>query len=95
MITGRGKTITIGKFTAIHVNMLIHTIHILEIAVHSDLSPTLSPAGRSKSLPMCCSCGRPAMEMRIEPSATAICPPDGAQSHLRRISMPCSCKRSC
>ena len=74
MITGRGKTITIGKFTAIHVHvsMLIHTIHILEIAFHSDLSPTLSPAGRSKSVPMCCSCGRPAMEMRVEPSATAI-----------------------
>ena len=39
MIIGRGNTITTGKFTTIHVNMLIHTIHILEIALHSDLPP--------------------------------------------------------
>ena len=95
MITGRGNMITIGKFTAIQVNMFIHTMHILEIAFHSDLSPTPSPAGRCKSLPMCCSCARPAMEMRVEPSATAIRSPDGSQSHLRRVSMRCSCKRSC
>ena len=36
MITGRDNTITIGKFTTIHVNMLIHAIHLVEIAFHSD-----------------------------------------------------------
>ena len=36
MITGRGNTITIGKFTTRHVNMLIHAIHLVEIAFHSD-----------------------------------------------------------
>ena len=42
MITVRDYTITIGRFTTIYANVLIHCSHLVEIAVHSDLSPTLS-----------------------------------------------------
>ena len=47
MIIGRGNMIATGKITTIHTNMLIHAIHILEIAVHSDMPATYTHARRS------------------------------------------------
>ena len=47
MITGRGNTITIGKLTTINANVPTPAIHLMEIAVHSDMPATYTHARRS------------------------------------------------
>ena len=94
MITDVGHMVNMTKFTTTDTNIPVICFHLMEIALHSDMSAMPSHVRRSNSLPFRCSCAWPAVEMAVEPSATAICPPDVAESHLRRKSKPCSCKRS-
>jgi hypothetical protein len=47
MITGRGNTITIGKFTILYSNVPTPAIHLVEIAVHSDMPATYTHATRA------------------------------------------------
>ena len=95
MIAGRGNTITIGKFTILYSNVPTPAIHLVEIAFHSDMPATFRRVSSSIWLQQRCSRAQSAVEMGVEPSAAATHPPHAAKSHLRRVSKPCSCKRSC
>ena len=75
--------VTMTKFTTTDTNIPVLCFNLMEIALHSDLSATPSHVRRSNSLPFRCSCAWPAVEMGIEPPASAARPLNDAQSHLR------------
>jgi hypothetical protein len=83
MITDVDYMLTMTKFTTTDTNIPVICFHLVEIALHSDLSATPSHVRRSNSLPFRCSCAWPAVEMGIEPPASAARPLNDAQSHLR------------
>ena len=95
MITDVGHMVTTTKFTTTDTNIPMTCFHLVEIAFHSDMPATFRRVSRSIWLQQRCSRAQSAMEMGVEPSAAATRPPHAAKSHLRRVSKPCSCKRSC
>ena len=70
-------------FTTTDTNIPVIYFHLMEIALHSDLSATPCQVRRSNLLQFRCSCALVALEMGVEPSASAARPPNDAQSHLR------------
>ena len=82
MITDVGSMVIMTKFTTTDTNIPVICFHLMEIALHSDMSATPSHVRRSNLLPFRCSYAWSAVEMAVEPSATAIRPPDVAESHL-------------